>query len=445
MIVTVGYLGTDGQIHEGRPGTALPALGQTAGPTAASVAPPASSRSPGVVVPLRAPARRPWSRLGALVDRQSVSPLPLAANHPALGPAIESPWGRTPDWLAAGREIARVQPVVREVTVANVAPADASTFRCAGGAPCQLVLAPGYLVVTAMRPGRAERQLVAIEVLERGWLLVTPTSSKGVDLVWNSREQTPVTPSGEWFRMGVPYPPVAVVPTPEPEPVPEPTPTPEPTPVPVPAPVPTPSPWRWLLPTGIGVGVLTGVLYALSRQDREAAVAGLADRGRLNRPAGHRVQADESTRLGGQMDRPQSLSKELRTYLETILWSSTTDLKPGDDDGPPVKTDRDEPMDRHYGVSDFAPEAVDRADRDLTKLYKKAGDLLDGFDDRKNWIPGHFWLTRNGHGTGFRYHDDDYYGEERAEKLAEIAKSFGEQDAYVGDDGKVYLSGGREV
>lgn len=47
---------------------------------------------------------------------------------------------------------------------------------------------------------------------------------------------------------------------------------------------------------------------------------------------------------------------------------------------------------------------------------------------------GHdFWLTRNGHGTGFW--DRDTGTEAAREALTELAHVFGEADAYVGDDG----------
>jgi hypothetical protein len=47
-----------------------------------------------------------------------------------------------------------------------------------------------------------------------------------------------------------------------------------------------------------------------------------------------------------------------------------------------------------------------------------------------------FWYTRNGHGCGFW---DGDWPEPYATALTDAAKSFGEVDAYLGDDGKVYL------
>ena len=52
-----------------------------------------------------------------------------------------------------------------------------------------------------------------------------------------------------------------------------------------------------------------------------------------------------------------------------------------------------------------------------------------------------FWLTRNRHGAGFW---DGDYEEEAGKKLTEIAHSFGEVHPYVGDDGKIYISGSKK-
>jgi len=52
---------------------------------------------------------------------------------------------------------------------------------------------------------------------------------------------------------------------------------------------------------------------------------------------------------------------------------------------------------------------------------------------------GHdFWLTRNGHGTGFW--DRDFGTELAREVLTDLAHSFGEADASVGDDGLIRFS-----
>lgn len=50
---------------------------------------------------------------------------------------------------------------------------------------------------------------------------------------------------------------------------------------------------------------------------------------------------------------------------------------------------------------------------------------------------GHdFWLTRNGHGAGFWDRDLGDVGD----ALTKVADTFSNIDAYMGDDGKVYLA-----
>ena len=47
-----------------------------------------------------------------------------------------------------------------------------------------------------------------------------------------------------------------------------------------------------------------------------------------------------------------------------------------------------------------------------------------------------FWLTRNGHGTGFW--DGDY--PETGDRLTELAKKFGECNLYVTDDNEIEIA-----
>jgi hypothetical protein len=47
-----------------------------------------------------------------------------------------------------------------------------------------------------------------------------------------------------------------------------------------------------------------------------------------------------------------------------------------------------------------------------------------------------FWYTRNGHGCGFW---DGDYPEPYATELSNLAGGFGEVNAYLGDDGKIYI------
>jgi hypothetical protein len=56
---------------------------------------------------------------------------------------------------------------------------------------------------------------------------------------------------------------------------------------------------------------------------------------------------------------------------------------------------------------------------------------------------GHnFWLTRNGHGTGFWDEDldSDAGGKKLGDALTALCKKFGEVWTYVGDDKLIHIS-----
>lgn len=105
----------------------------------------------------------------------------------------------------------------------------------------------------------------------------------------------------------------------------------------------------------------------------------------------------------------------LTDYLVCALWSST------DCD--------DDPLDLHYDVRDFSKEAVNQAKNDIENFMIQAEQYIN--DDVNTSQVGHdFWLTRNGHGAGF-WDRPEVYGENNAEKLTNIANSFGEKYIYV--------------
>lgn len=98
-----------------------------------------------------------------------------------------------------------------------------------------------------------------------------------------------------------------------------------------------------------------------------------------------------------------------------------------------------------FGFSDLAPETLARiiADCEAFKarhVHTLAAAYGAGCDDGSEYTPeraGHdFWLTRNGHGAGFW---DRGLGE-LGDTLDAASGVVGEVNAYLGDDGKVYLS-----
>lgn len=112
-----------------------------------------------------------------------------------------------------------------------------------------------------------------------------------------------------------------------------------------------------------------------------------------------------------------------------------------------------------YGFSDLAPETLARIIEDCERFQRCAAPLLeqvyghsfparvigDGTlpnSHRPAWnydataAGRDLWFTRNGHGVGFW---DRGLGEV-GDRLSDGARAMGQVDAYLGDDGRVYLS-----
>lgn len=122
----------------------------------------------------------------------------------------------------------------------------------------------------------------------------------------------------------------------------------------------------------------------------------------------------------------QQFDIAVRQYVITALWAEGVG-----EEGDPLKSllicDED----------DLSPIAWNQARAAVAGFLVMADDLLpayweSGGDSSKL---GHdLWLTRNGHGAGFW---DRGQGEVWTQ-LSELARSLGEADPYVGDDGMVY-------
>lgn len=109
--------------------------------------------------------------------------------------------------------------------------------------------------------------------------------------------------------------------------------------------------------------------------------------------------------------------KMTNAYIEAALWSTSTD------DG----------MDfLDNGEFEVSREFREKAAKDCQDFFNKIVDLEHNLTDEQL---GHdFWLTRNGHGTGFW---DRGLGEV-GKKLSNVARSFGPCELYVGDDNRIY-------
>ena len=108
--------------------------------------------------------------------------------------------------------------------------------------------------------------------------------------------------------------------------------------------------------------------------------------------------------------------KMVRAYLAAAEW-----------------TEEEQARERGEPLTEWAPDAIAKAEAACSTLREKAGDRLNDVSDSQ---AGHdLWLTRNRHGTGFWARDIEH-----GDALTEIAESMGETDCYVGDDGLVYFS-----
>ncbi len=117
------------------------------------------------------------------------------------------------------------------------------------------------------------------------------------------------------------------------------------------------------------------------------------------------------------------MNEFLQAYIEAALWSSNDESTEAGG----------QPMDASYGAEDFAPETMERFRKDCEDFLDAATLALIG--DRVTLAGHDFWLTRNGHGSGFW---DGDWPEDAGHLLTERAHQFGEIDLYVGDDEKLY-------
>ena len=108
-----------------------------------------------------------------------------------------------------------------------------------------------------------------------------------------------------------------------------------------------------------------------------------------------------------------------RDYVICALWSSTGD------DGEPLDNGRDS--------DDVSAATMATMREECAAFWAMNAADLEHLDAGQC---GHdFWLTRNGHGTGFW---DRGYPNGIGDRLTAASKMFGTVDLYVGDDGLVH-------
>lgn len=124
-------------------------------------------------------------------------------------------------------------------------------------------------------------------------------------------------------------------------------------------------------------------------------------------------------------------------YIDTALWSSSCNGQVKDGHEPFCRGEYCGKSLQDMGLTreDFAPGQlvkIRKTVEDFVQLCEGEGDLLNGIDPGQ---AGHdLWLSRNGHGAGFW---DRGLGQQGLD-LHKWAKSMGEANLTVGDDGLVY-------
>jgi hypothetical protein len=118
-------------------------------------------------------------------------------------------------------------------------------------------------------------------------------------------------------------------------------------------------------------------------------------------------------------------------YKDAALWSSSNDRYEGDPDNEAEMLDGTD-----YELSD---EAEHHFRTECAAFIANNADLIAAAAEKGmdgEFVGHNFWLSRNGHGTGFW---DRNLGE-LGDLLHEAAKDFGDDDLYVGDDDKIHSS-----
>lgn len=115
-----------------------------------------------------------------------------------------------------------------------------------------------------------------------------------------------------------------------------------------------------------------------------------------------------------------------RGYIEAALWTS--------------RDAHDRNLDEAYTVEDLHPDSLQAIKEDCAVFQRLQFVALHHAEKHRNREHlGHdFWLTRNGHGTGFW--DRAEIPEEWREKLTKAAEFFGPADLYVWNDVIRYTS-----
>ncbi len=116
-----------------------------------------------------------------------------------------------------------------------------------------------------------------------------------------------------------------------------------------------------------------------------------------------------------------------QAYLECALWAES-DHK--DEQG----KNYGEPLDENYSIEDIEPDSLKNAISDCQRFQK---ENIENIEFHSRQAGRDFWLTRNGHGTGFW---DGDWRSEVGERLTKASEKFDTIDILVGDNGTLYFN-----
>ncbi|MFY9292808.1 MAG: hypothetical protein WAP03_19255 [Methylorubrum rhodinum] len=123
------------------------------------------------------------------------------------------------------------------------------------------------------------------------------------------------------------------------------------------------------------------------------------------------------------------LDDMLQGYIACALWSSHDNSDP--------ETGGD-PLDDNYGPEHITPDTLAILREDCTAFLSTVGEHVAAGPGDASQAGHDFWLTRNGHGTGFWDRDDNVWPQPARDALDTHARTYGELHLYVGDDGMIH-------
>ena len=123
------------------------------------------------------------------------------------------------------------------------------------------------------------------------------------------------------------------------------------------------------------------------------------------------------------------LDEFTRHYIICALWAENDQSNEQGGD----------PLDDNYDIEDIAPECLEAMIADCAKFQEENAKDIATWEDGQytaEEMGGHdFWLTRNGHGSGFW---DGDWKKAVGKRLTTASEKFGTVTLYVGDDKKIY-------